>query len=98
MSEMEEGEVIELLRQSLTSYQNDDLDKSSQELNKVHLEVYESTTQYRDMTPVDAVSLIATIRVNFPNDINKGSESWNRHYRDMLRAIRELAESYLNTV
>ena len=50
------------------------------------------------MTPVDAISLIATIRVDFPTDITKGSESWNRHYRDMLRAIRELAESYLNTV
>lgn len=95
---MEEGEVVELLRKSLTLYQNDELQKASQELNKVHLEVYESTTQFRDMNPVDAVSLMATIRIDFPSDINKGSESWNRHYRDMLRAIRELAESYLNTV
>lgn len=95
---MEEGEVVELLRKSLTSYQNDELQKASQELNKVHLEVYESTTQFRDMIPVDAVSLIATIRVDFPNDISKGSESWNKNYRNTLRAIRELSESYLNTV
>tara|TARA_R110002167_G_scaffold118513_21_gene295199 strand:+ start:2392 stop:2679 length:288 start_codon:yes stop_codon:yes gene_type:complete len=95
---MDEGEVVELLRTSLNNYLGGDLHEASKIMNQVHVEIYESSIQFHDMLPVDAVSCMAIIRVEFPTEITKGTESWNRHYKETMRAISELAEDYLNTL
>tara|TARA_R110000851_G_scaffold108116_3_gene228968 strand:+ start:3130 stop:3417 length:288 start_codon:yes stop_codon:yes gene_type:complete len=95
---MEEGMVVDVLRESLSAYQDNDFKKAYKKLNKVHLEVYESASIIRDMAAVDAISVMAIIRVEFPKHIDNGSASWNKHYTNMLRAINELTEDFLNTI
>ena len=46
---MNEGEVTDVLRASLSAYQTGDLTEASKQLNKVHVEVYESSKQFHDM-------------------------------------------------
>jgi hypothetical protein len=93
---MKDEEVTDVLRSSLTAYETGDLNDASILLNKVHVEVYESSKQFHDMIPVNAVSVLGIIRADFPDTIDKGTDSWNRAFSETMRAIRDLCEEYLS--
>lgn len=93
---MNDGELTDVLRASLNAYTSGDLTEASKQLNKVHVEVYESSKQFHDLQPVDAISVLSIVRMDYPEVIDAGEDNWNRAFTETLRAIRELCEEYLS--